>query len=201
MWQIILGILLFIGGIANIGSSIGAFFTGIILGSLLMFFGLKKKGLISPARKKTKLAPPPIGSERTLKEENFDGAGVWHYESNIKKLANSNPDWKLTKKQIESAGKTGRKIFKNNYINKPVKLIPEPDNPHDSDAIVIVIAGEKVGYIRSDENVHVRAILDTREIKSISAFIGGGEYKILSEDGELIKGSYGFSVRIRIKYV
>lgn len=46
MWQIILGALLLIGGIGNIGNNIGAFFTGIILGGLLIFFGLKKKGFL-----------------------------------------------------------------------------------------------------------------------------------------------------------
>ena len=200
MWQIILGALLFIGGIGNIGNNIGAFFTGIILGGLLIFFGLKKKGLIPHSQSKSK-SLPSANISRTLMEENFQGAGVHYYEANIKKLALANPDWKMTKAQITNANKVGRKIFKNNYTNKPVSLTPEPGNPHDPNAIVIIIAGEKVGYVRSDENERVRYILENREIKSISAFIGGGEYKTLTKDGELLTGSFGFSVNVRIKFV
>ena len=168
----------------------------IIVGIIYAVVTIRNKTPEAPAA-----APVASASPRTLKEEEFEGAGVWHYESNIKKLACPNPDWKLTKKQIAAAGRIGRKIFKNNYINKPVKLIPEPTNPHDPGAIMIMIAGEKVGYIRSDENEHVNAILKNHEIKALSAFIGGGEYKFLSENDELIKGSFGFSVKVRIKYV
>lgn len=43
MWKIILGVLLFIGGIANICSGIGPFLTGTILGGALIYWGLPKK--------------------------------------------------------------------------------------------------------------------------------------------------------------
>ena len=201
MWQIIVGVILFIGGIGNITKSMGAFFTGIILGGLLIFLGLKKMVLIPKSHGKTQTILPPPDGQRTLREENFKAAGVNYYESNIHKLACLNPDWKLTKKQISDTGRADRKIFKNNYINQPVKLIFEPDNPHDPDAIMILVAGEKVGYIRSDENERVRFILENREVISISAFIGGGEYKFLSDQGEILNGSFGFSVNVRITFI
>ena len=59
MWQIIVGIILFMGGIGNLTSSLGAFFTGILLGGLLIYLGLKKIGLIQKMQKDKPAAPVP----------------------------------------------------------------------------------------------------------------------------------------------
>lgn len=196
-WQIIIGALLLIGGLGNLTQDFGAFAFGIISGGVLLYWGLKKKGLL----KCKKSLSQPADAVRALKEENFHAAGVSYYESNIRKLANTNPDWTAPVTQIIKTGKAGKRIYKDHYVNKPVKLVPEPENPHDKDAIAVIIAGELVGYISREDNTQVKDILDNREIKSISGFIGGGEYKIVGEDGDVIMGEYGFSVNVRIKYI
>ena len=144
---------------------------------------------------------PRTQAERTLKEETFPIAGVSYYESNIQKLATVNPDWKISAKQIVDHGKAGKRIFKNYYVNKPVKLQQEPDNPHDENAIAVFIAGELVGYISRTDNIHVNDILNHREIISVSGFIGGGEYKIVDEEYKVFKAENGFNVKVRIKYI
>lgn len=138
---------------------------------------------------------------RVLTEEDFRAAGVTYHEKNIEKLACSNPDWKSSTTQIIEAGKSEQRIYRYNYINKPVKLIPEPNNEHDENAVAVLIAGELVGYISRGDNLHVKDILDNREIISISGFIGGGEYKIISDDGSISKFEDRHSVNIRIKYI
>ena len=142
-----------------------------------------------------------LNIKRVLTQDDFKGAGVHYYESNIDKLATPNPDWKKRTATIINEGKAGKRIFKNNYVNRPVKLVEEPDNPNDRNAVAIVIAGELVGYISRDDNVKVKGILKKREIKSISGFIGGGEYKIVSEDGTVWKDKKGHNVTVRIKYI
>ena len=144
---------------------------------------------------------PRTQAERTLKEETFPLAGVSYYESNIQKLATVNPDWKISAKQIVDNGKAEKRIFKNYYVNKPVKLQQESDNPHDENAIAVFIAGELVGYISRTDNIHVNDILNHREIISVSGFIGGGEYKIVDEDYKVFKAENGFNVKVRIKYI
>lgn len=139
--------------------------------------------------------------KRTLQEEDFRAVGVYYYEQNIKKLACPNPDWKKSASQIVSDGQSGKRIFKSNYVNRPVKLLPEPHNSNDPNAVAVVIAGELVGYISRDENVKVKWILNNREIISLSAFIGGGDYKIIEEDKAIFKDSKGFTVNVRIKYI
>lgn len=142
-----------------------------------------------------------LPQKRTLTEEEFRAVGVNYYEKNICKLACLNPDWKKNAAQIIEAGKAGKRIYKTSYVNRPVKLIHEPDNPHDSNAVAVIIAGEKVGYISREENVKVKDILKKREIISLSAFIGGGEYKVITEGEEMIQDRNGINVTVYVKYI
>ena len=194
-WQIIVGIIFLIGGVGNLINDFGAFVFGVSVGLVFLYFGLKKKGLIK------KPTPQKESDCRTLVEETFHAVGVCYYEDNIRKLACSNPDWKLTSSQIVKRGKSGKRIFRYYYVNKPVKLQIEPDNPHDENAISVIIAGELVGYISREENVHVKDILDHREIISLSGFIGGGECKTVTDYGNEIKDEIGLTVNVRIKYI
>ena len=194
-WQMMVGVFFLLGGLGNLTKDFGTVIFSFVLGLSLLYWGLKKKGYI----KKPK-ALPEI-EDRTLIEESFHAVGVSYYENNIRKLACSNPDWKLSAAQLLDNGKAGKRVFKHNYINKPVKLIEEIDNPHDENAVAVVIAGELVGYISREDNIHVKDILQNHEIKALSGFIGGGEYKIIDEDGDFVKDVLGFSVNIRMKYI
>lgn len=157
----------------------------------------KKPTTPSPLR----ISSKPQTNNRTLKTELFYVVGEHYHKSNIGKLACKNPDWQMTAKQAISKGKAGKRIYRYNYIHKPVKLVPEPDNPHDKNAIFVLIAGEKVGYISSMENEHVKDILSNREVKYISAFIGGGAYKIAEADGTFSRFEDDLSVKVKIGYV
>jgi len=56
-------------------------------------------------------------------------------------------------------------------------LSSEPENPHDPNAIMIRINGEKVGYIRKQDSVSLRRQLDALGISGdvqCRAEIGGG---------------------------
>lgn len=194
-WQIIFGTLFLIGGIENLLKDFSNALFALLIGAALLYWGLKRKGFI-----KKRVAQPQIEA-RTLKEETFAAVGVSYYENNIRKLACNNPDWALTAAQIMNSGKAGKRIFKYYYVSNPVKLRPEPENPHDKNAIAVIIAGELVGYIGRGDNLHVKDLLQKHEIKSLSGFIGGGEYKVVTEDGEVIKDENGFSVTVRIKYI
>lgn len=190
-WQIIVGVLLLIGGLANITENFGAFLFGILAGAALLYWGLRKKGVL---HKKVS------SGVRQLTEETLHAVGVSYYENNIRKLAYPNPKWARPAATVVEEGDAGKKIFKYYYGNKPVELKPE-NNPHDKNAVAVYIAGELVGYISREDNLHVRDILKNREIVSISGFIGGGDYKVVSETFDTTPGEVGFSVTVRIKYI
>lgn len=148
-----------------------------------------------------KKAPSAKEAPRTLKKETFEVAGVSYYMVNVKKLYCSNPEWKKNRNALSLKDGETKKIFRYTFIQKPVYLIPEPTNKHDKNAILVQVAGEKVGYISQDENIHVKNILDKHDVKYISAFFSGGEYKIVSNDGVIGKGEYGIKITVRIGYV
>lgn len=142
-----------------------------------------------------------VQEERKYQEEIFYVVGTNYCKKGIRQLACANPDYRKSGKTLASQGKHMKNIFQYSYINKPVKLIPEPKNPHDKNAIMVQIAGEKVGYISRDENLHVKDILDKHDVKFISSFISGGNYKVVSESGDVEKFEKNFFINVKIGYV
>lgn len=140
------------------------------------------------------------GLTNSAKEETFRAVGTTYYLQNIGKLATPNPDWKKTGKSLANQGHAGGRVYRFSYVNKPVNLILENDNPHDHNAVMVQVAGEKVGYISADEAPHVREILSRRSVQFISAFVGGGDYKEIHEDGTFQKIEDEPFVRVKIRY-
>lgn len=149
-----------------------------------------------PAVAKSASAPT-----RKLMTYEFNVAGIDHHMTSLQRLACKNPDYSLTASAVIKAGKAGRSIYQYNYIHKPVKLIPEPNNPYDKNAIQVLIAGEFVGYVPREECDTVGRILKQHEVKYISAFISGGKYKIVSEDRDISRGSNHHRIRVKVGYV
>lgn len=144
----------------------------------------------------------PTGDGANTTQENkalttmeFQAAGSCYYTNNLNKLACPNSDYKKT----ASSTYSGR-IYRYNYINKPVKLVPEPKNRYDKNAIMIIIAGELAGYVPSDLCQQVKEILSSYDIKYISAFIGGGQYKLISDGKIISRGENDLRVNIKIAY-
>lgn len=59
--------------------------------------------------------------------------------------------------------------------------------PHDKNAIKIIVAKKVVGYVPAEECLSLKDILKKHEVKYISCFIGGGQYKLVSEDFTTVK--------------
>lgn len=194
VWFVAIGAVFVLGGFSRIFSDIGNGIVMILIGSALLIWGLRKK--LFP-----KLFGPKANQQGSLIAETFSLAGVSYYSANIDKLACSNPAWKYTAATAISKGLANKPIYRYNYINKPVKLVPEPNNPHDKNAVAVYFAGELVGYLKADDNQHALDILGSRDIKYISGFIGGGDYKVVTNEGQIIKESEHHSVRVKIAYV
>lgn len=151
---------------------------------------------------KSKTKPLPIEPKdvpkKKLHKEDFFVVGVRYYRKNIRKLACANKDYNL--KVSNLLEQKLYKVYKYTYINKPVKLVPEPTNPHDKNAVAVYIAGELVGYISSDENIHVLNILKNGDIKYITSSITGGDYKTVNLNGDVSKCSKNININVRIGY-
>ena len=193
MWQIIVGAFLFIGGLVNVTENFGAFIFGILTGCALIIWGLHKKGIINIRKLVT-------GKDAPEKSLELRAVGTGYYESSFQMLAQENPAWKKTAKEIVEFGNVNHRIYRYNYVNSPVILLHELNNPNDKNALAIHVAGNVVGYVSREENTFVLGLLKGNRIKSISCFIGGGEYKAVSTDGSTSKFETANSVSIRIQY-
>lgn len=138
-------------------------------------------------------------SPRILKEEKFSVVGVIYYIDNVDKLKVKNKDYDQSDDQFLNSC-SSKSVYQYYYINKPVKLIEEPKNKHDKNAIKVLIAGEHVGYIPRDECLHVKNILHKHEVKFISSFISGGKHKFV-DNGNVFISDRGISIDIKIGYV
>lgn len=138
---------------------------------------------------------------RNLKTVEYSVRGIEHYLDNVKKLAVSNKEYRSKPETIIANGNAMKKIYQYTFVNKPVKLEPEPKNKFDKNAIKVIIAGEHIGYIPSEDCVTVHGILKSHEIKYMSAFISGGKYKVVSANGDAEHIETSISARIKIAYV
>lgn len=75
------------------------------------------------------------------------------------------------------------KIYKYSPMrSKKVEVIPEPDNPHDKNALAVYFRGSKVGYIKAEETKLVNSLLEIDKTPAVRIF--GGPYKEFEDEFE-----------------
>lgn len=152
-----------------------------------------------------KVPAAPVQSD--TKTKTYKVAGVSHYVDNIMRLACENTDYEMSKRELIDDGFVEEKVWKYNFYPSNLELQPEPDNPHDPNAIKVIIDGEHVGYIKSGSCAHVRKIINEGSVVRADCIIGGGPYKYISEDYDyekdkevyaLEKGTTNFFVHLEL---
>lgn len=138
--------------------------------------------------------------ERNLVKEDFKVVGAHYHPNEIKRLQNANPDWRKGGKTLAAEGKVMQRIYHYSYINKPVKIEIDDGNIYRKGALKVLIAGEHVGYIPDEHTKHVTEILKTKSVKYVTAYIKGGEYKVVSENGDAVKWEEDIKINLRIAY-
>ena len=138
--------------------------------------------------------------EKVFTTISFDVVGTSYHENELMNLAQPMKKWEMTKEEIIKKGYCNKRIYQYYFTNNPVNLVPEPTNKHDKNAIAVYIAGQHVGYVSREENIHIKEILTKHEISDISALVSGGKYKTIYEDGKIIKDEDNIVVTIKIRY-
>lgn len=125
--------------------------------------------------------------------------GESYYKSEIASIGLENDDYHATKKQLLADYEEGDTIWEYDFPPMFAQVIPEPDNPHDSNAIKVVVGGVQVGHIARKDQAKVTPFIDRGDIEW-TAYISGGPHKTLVEgdDGKIQINSenHDFSVRI-----
>ena len=128
-------------------------------------------------------------------------AGVYYHKASVRALAKPNPDWSKSAQMLLDEGKAGVEIYRHVYADRPVKLVPEPTNSYDRNAIKVIVAGEHIGYVPQDESAHFSSVLKSHDVKYLYVRFHGGEVKQVSNLGEVIIGKNEVGARIFIGYV
>ena len=129
--------------------------------------------------------------QKVLKTAHYDIAGIYYHQENLEKIVEINPLFSAKRNDvIAQADKLlDKQIFKYDYKNPyNARLIPEPTNPEDPNAIQIVVNDCHIGYIRRRVTSPMSDIMSA-EIVSCTCKIHGGKYKILRYDSETGKYS------------
>lgn len=144
--------------------------------------GMKPQPKQTPTQPISTPEPPKPPAPAESDENIFPVAGVSFREDAIIKLARKNSNYSLSKSDIIDMGMTDKEIFRYRWGTRPAELVPEPDNPHDSNAVKVLVDGVHIGYIKAVSCEHVLQLLKDDRIRRVTCEIGGGPYKEVSED-------------------
>lgn len=147
-----------------------------------------------------RLNPKPIAKKTPVKHTSdkvFFVVGTQHYpfEDKIKEHINAhNRKTYQSSMSIREVIEDYGQIYKYRPMtSKRVKLMPEPENEYDNNAIAVHFRNTKVGHIKSSDTELVKKYLD--DDKSYKAKILGGPFKELDYD-EIIEVNGQFKMEI-----
>lgn len=136
-------------------------------------------------------------------------AGTSYHLDAIMELAQENPDYDLTKREIIDDDLTDERIYQYTFTDGPVELVDAPDNEHDPNAIKVLIAGQHIGYIKRGSTGRVHNLQRAGRVLGVTAEIYGGKYKVVTcdedydgtEHYDLIKDEteYGAAIEILVR--
>lgn len=172
----------------------GLFGIGWLIDTIILIVNLIKE-------KKTLEIPSPASSSPTVsaptvidttpsevpmvadrKSKTYKVTAMQHYMSNIMKLASENFNYDNNKQDLIDRGLTNERVWKYEFHPSSVKLVPEPTNPHDKNAIMVLVDGEHVGYIKAGSCAHLLKVINEGRIADIKCTMGGGPYKYVDEE-------------------
>lgn len=151
-------------------------------------------------------APVEQPSTPPEKTERHRVAGTSYRIDAIKSLGIENPDYELTKRELVEDYLTDESIYEYEFPLFDAELIEEPDNEVDPNAIMVVLNGVHVGYIKAGSCNRVKKRMRENRIKRVTARIFGGRYKYVSTDYDdngnerytLEKGERAFTVMLTL---
>lgn len=106
-------------------------------------------------------------------------AGTTYHLDAIMELAEDNPDYDMTKREIIDECMEEERIYQYTFPDGPVELVDEPDNEHDPNAIKVIVAGQHIGYIKRGSTGRIHKLQRSGRVLGVTAEIYGGKYKIV----------------------
>ena len=130
--------------------------------------------------------------------ETYRVTGINYHIPELMSLATENKLYQLSNSDIIKKGLAGKRIWKYSFNRNSVDLVPEPDNPHDPNAIKVIIDGAHVGYIKAGSCAHLLKLMRSG-VEITSCRIGGGPSRMVYDDGTSESDESNYSVTLRIR--
>ena len=130
----------------------------------------------------SKAAAAKAPEKPRAKFERHKVAGTSYHMDAIMALAQENPDYDLTKREIIDDGLTDERIYQYTFTDGPVELVDDPDNEYDPNAIKVLVAGQHIGYIKRGSTGRVHNLQRAGRVLGVTAEIYGGKYKVVTCD-------------------
>lgn len=133
-------------------------------------------------------------------EEEFPGVGVMRWQKVFRKHGEEDPDYRLSKQELAESGIT-YDVFQYSFDDVSFSLEREPDNEHDPNAVKILMNGDMIGYIPSDDAPHVAHLIDNDLIVDIDGYVVGGpllRYDPLDDTFEKVPLYFGVRILIYV---
>lgn len=129
-------------------------------------------------------SPHPYAPEapKKKKTEKHHVAGEAYRLKNILDLMGECPYYSYSKKELIELDCVDERVYKYNSYTGTADLVPEPENPHDSKAIKVMVEGAHIGYIKAGSCAHIHKLLREDLVEKVNVEIKGGDYKIVNED-------------------
>ena len=153
--------------------------------------------------------PTPPKAPQTIKPQNiktYRATGMSYRLDALLSIGSENEDYSKTKKELAEEGLTDQRIYQYDFYPRKIELVPEPDNPHDPNAIKVMADDVHIAYIKAGSCAHLLKAIKSGQVKKIDCEITGGKYKYLScdcdEDGRetysMEKGEAPYSVVLHV---
>lgn len=151
-------------------------------------------------------AHAPSGPRATF--ERHKVAGTTYHLDAIMELAEDNPDYDMTQREIVDAGMEEQRIYQYTFPDSPVELVDDPDNEQDPNAIKVLVAGQHIGYIKRGSTGRIHKLQRSDRVLGVTAEIYGGRYKIVRcvEEYQMQhyemdrdESNYGAAIELRIQ--
>ena len=122
--------------------------------------------------------------------------GEHFYKNEIASIMSGNRFYFLPDDEFIRRVESRKRIYRFKYREAEAVLVPEPSNPHDKNAIMVLVDKVHVGYIPADQCIDVKKVLP--KIKSATAEIHGGDYKYHTSN-DVFKTEDDFSIDLYLK--
>lgn len=151
-WKLFVAVLFLIGGFGNIGRDAVSAICGIVIGVLCgAWWWVSVGGKIG--KKKIKQFNPEALS--------FSAVGVSYYTDALTRVGEPARNYDLDDAKLLEKYKSGERLYKYYYNSVKKELLPQPDNPHDSNAVAVMINGEVCGHVPAALCADVKGLLSS----------------------------------------